>query len=72
MEPWTLSVKLSGEMRDSLRLFFFVERSFESEIFQPCKIYTLNSRLLTLAFLRLSRYEGVRGFYKGLVPNVLR
>ena len=51
MEQWTLSVKLSGEMRDSLSLFFFVERSFESEISQPSKIYILNSRLLTLAFL---------------------
>ena len=72
-EQWTLSVKRSGEMRDSLRRFsFFLDAVFESEIFQRSKIYTLNSRLLTLAFLSTSRYEGVRGFYKGLVPNVLR
>ena len=73
MEQWTLSVKLSGEMRDSLRRFsFFLDAVFESEIFQRSKIYTLKSRLLALAFLSTSRYEGVRGFYKGLVSNVLR
>ena len=73
MEQWTLSVKRSGEMRDSLcRFSFLLKGVFESEIFQRSKIYTLNSRLLTLAFLSTSRYEGVRGFYKGLVPNVLR
>ena len=52
MEQWTLSVKRSGEMRDSLRRFYFLLKGvFESEIFQRYKIYTLNSRLLTLAFL---------------------
>ena len=51
MEQWTLSVKRSGEMRDSLHRFYFLLKGvFESEIFQRSTIYTLNSRLLTLAF----------------------
>ena len=52
MGQWTLSVKHSGEMRDSLRRFSFLLKGvFESENFQRSKIYILNSRLLTLAFL---------------------
>ena len=52
MEQWTLSVKRLGEMRDPLHRFYFLLKGvFESEIFQRYKIYTLNSRLLTLAFL---------------------
>ena len=46
MEQSTLSVKRSGEMKDSLRRFSFLLKGvFESEIFQPSTIYTLNSRL---------------------------
>ena len=32
-------------------ILFLLKGVFESEIFQRSKIYTLNSRLLTLAFL---------------------
>ena len=53
--------------------FFLLKAGFEGEIVQRSKIYTLDSLLLTLVFFcRLSRYEGLRGFYKGLVPYVLR
>ena len=61
-------------MRDSLRHFlFFLKAGFEWEIVQHSKSYTLNSYLLKLAFfVDFLDTKEKRGFYKGLVPNVLR
>ena len=52
---------------------FLLKAGFEYEIAQRSKIYTLNSHLLTLVFLStfLDTKE-TRGFFNGLVLNVLR